>query len=1090
MELIKGTCFFCANSKVVSDFESVHSTIITLFSGKIKEDKLINLKPPKVCPLCYHSFVLMKRTHDDILHSSSAEKVHENCHLCGNSEDVINVSKWTHFKSIIGRDFPCSNDEIISNVCSDCLYYLETKSTVKEKLISEYPILKQESIVSQFEVLGNSTPTRRTRTKAERKSPIDIVDLTVVEPVPSDNMKFKPLKTDRHLRRSKTVNTDPKLLNQVLIIKLPNQSLEDVPKLVRKSITPKRVRFRDEHEHIIDKYNSPSLYTDKENAYKETEELVEYEIKTTPRRSRYRGMDDSESSPDSLDPRKKSFFKIKLMKKKPKSIIAKPFKPVTKEPVEKYNDAIEKQKNTIGKRKIGAQKHKENMQDLVNSVCKYNLVVNLERMNYSEINSVAPSELPIDELDPLRIDSWEETLSADVNYESNKQSVKTKTSISKTRSKRSVRFAEEKVKEVVETNGRVGSKNGKKDQAPKEKVKVITSSNRRTSKRNSIITVSSEDDFKAEDIKKPRALRKRRNTVSIEESNTTAPVKAKKSVNGTVDKKSAIQAKEIKKPLRKRRSSIYIKDVNTTEENNVEEAVNGSEETELNSDTVGTTTANTNPTEESNIKEGINGSEEKESDVEIRAADSSETENTEKVDTETQEEDSREVEIVSDSDVAVIDAGEKVVEENSEKCDEIKDASSDREDKSENGSLSKEDENVQNESLDTADEKVDDNDLEKDEVNEIESAAKGNEKMDTETLDKEDSTENENVDKCDRQNSENTDEEDPINLDLSDTDQTTENEVSRKEDETVEMESEKEVTDQDENKNDNEISDKDDSKILDESSAIEDNTVEENMTNCEKENDNVGNESPEQERDQTEMENFDEVEDKEDQTENENPVSVEDKEERTEDEEVTTADEVNTADEETTADEVDTADSSQLEENTETEEKDSQDVSIEQNGENTEEDLSQDIEENDLEEMEEENSRNKDVTEQQEIEANGEIDNGETDNGETDNGETDNGEADNEENLDESKNEDLEFSMSEADSKSIEATLAAFEGMSYAGNEDSEIVNLDTSCEMQNNEVAGEKRKRGDSEDSLSDQSSPDTKRKKVTFNEDLDENV
>ncbi|CAG9826622.1 unnamed protein product [Diabrotica balteata] len=927
MELIKGTCFFCANSKVVSDFESVHSTIITLFSGKIKEDKLINLKPPKVCPLCYHSFVLMKRTHDDILHSSSAEKVHENCHLCGNSEDVINVSKWAHFKAIIGKDFPCSNDEIISNVCSDCLYYLETKSTVKEKLISEYPILKQESIISQFEVLGNSTPTRRTRTKAERKSPIDIVDLTVVEPVPTDSMKFKPLKTDKHLRRSKTVNTDPKLLNQVLIIKLPNQSLEDVPKLVRKSITPKRVRFRDEHEHIIDKYNSPSLYTDKENAYKETEELVEYEIKTTSRRSRYRGMDDSESSPDSLDPRKKSFFKIKLMKKKPKPIIAKPFKPVTKEPVEKYNEAIEKQKNTIGKRKINAQKYKENMQDLVNRVCKYNLVVNLERMNYSEINSITPS-LSIDELDPLRIDSWEENINTEVNYESNKQSLKTKTSISKTRPKRNVRFSEEKAKEVVETNGRLGSKNGKKDQAPKEKVKVNTNSNRRASTRNSIITVSSEDDFKAEDIKKPRALRKRRNTVSIEESNTTAPVKAKKGVNGTVNKKSEIQAKEIKKPLRKRRSSTYIKDVNTTEENNIGEAVNGSEETELNSDTVGTTTADTNLTEESNIKEGINGSEEKESDVEIRAADSSETENTEKVDT-TQEEDSREVEIVSDSDVVVIDAGEKVVDENSEKCDEIKDASSDREDKSENGSLSKEDENVQNESLDTADEKVDDNDLEKDEINEIESAAKGDEKMDTETLDKEDSTENENVDKCDKQNSVNTDEGDQINLDLSDTDQTTENEVSRKEDETVEMESEKEVTDQDENKTDNEISDKDDSKILDESSAIEEDTVEENMTNCEKENDNVGNESPEQEQNQTEMENFDEVEDKEDQTENENPVSVEDKEDRTEDEEVTTADEVNTADEETTADEVYTADdNSQLEENTETEEKDSQDVSI------------------------------------------------------------------------------------------------------------------------------------------------------------------
>ncbi|XP_028138306.1 glutamic acid-rich protein isoform X1 [Diabrotica virgifera virgifera] len=1096
MELIKGTCFFCANSKVVSDFESVHNTIITLFSGKIQEDKLINLKPPKVCPLCYHSFVLMKRTHDDILHSSSAEKVHENCHLCGNSEDVINVSKWAHFKAI-GKDFPGSNGENISNVCSDCLYYLETKSTVKEKLISEYPILKQESIISQFDVLGNSTPTRRTRTKAERKSPIDIVDLTVAEPVatPTDNMKFRPLKTDRHLRRSRAVNTDPKLLNQVLIIKLPNQSLKEeatksAPK--RKSLTPKRVRFRDEHEHIIDKYNSPSLYTDKENAYKETEELVEYEIKTTPRRSRYRSVDDTESSPDSLDPRKKSFFKIKLMKKKPKSIIAKPFKTVTNEPLEKYNDAIEKRKDTIGKRKTSAHKGKETMQKLVNRVCKFNLVVNVERMNYSEINGINQSGLSIDELDPLRIDSWEENFNTEVN-ESNKQPLKTKKRGRP--KKRSVSFSDEKVKE--EKNGPLPSKNGKKGPALKEKVKPNTSSIRRASKRNSIVSVSSEDEVKPVDIKKPRPLRKRRNTVSIEESSTPevkpVKVKTKKGVKGTVEKKSEIRAKEIKKPLKKRRSNAKIKDdVNAAKEINAKEAVNGSEETELNADIVETTTENTNLTEESNIKEVINGSEEKESDIEIRAADSSGTEITEKADTEPQEEESREVETVSDSDVNPIDAEEKVVDENSEKCEnKVDDASSDKEDKSESESLNKEDENVQNESLDTAEEKVDDNDVEN---NENESVAKENEQMDTETLDQEDITEDDNVDQCGRKNNQDSDEENTINLAISDTDQTTENEISRKDD-TIELESEKEVTDQDEDKNDNEISDKDDSKILDESSAVEDDTVEENINNSEKENDNGGN-LPEQELCQTENENFDEVEDQEEQTENENPVGVEDTEDRTEDEEVTTADEVNTADEDTTADEVYTVDdSSQLEDNTETEEKDSHDVSIEQNGENTEEDLSQDIEDNDTEETEEEQSRNKDVTEQQENEANGEVDNGETDNGETDNGEahngeTDNGEADNEENPDESKNDDLEFGMTEDDNKRIAETLAAFEDMSYTNNEESEIVNLDTSCEVQDNEVAGEKRKRNDSEDSFTDESSPDAKRKKVTFNEDFDENV
>ncbi|XP_056646806.1 glutamic acid-rich protein-like [Diorhabda sublineata] len=457
MDLVKGNCFFCSNKKVVSDSRNVQNTIITLFTGSdINEEKLLTLRPPRVCHLCYHSFVLMKRTHDDILHSSSAEKVHENCHLCGNSEDVIKVLKWNHFETI-GKDYRGIVGNSISNACSDCLYYLETKNSVKDKLIAAIPQLKQQLSDFASNITSHSTPLKRTRTKAERKVPVEFVDLTQTN---TDINGFEPLRNDPQLRKLKLVSEDLKLMNQILIVRLQRleTSLNNVNETIEKKNPQKRVRFKDIHELEEDICSMPKKinyketryhdnltfnpYTDK-NSEKE-DELVEYEIKTTPRRSRYRDYSDDNSS-DSLDSRKKSNFKIKLTKKKPNAFPLKPalVKPPLKsalvsklppmKPVVKTTPkpALRSRVIKSAKRRPVARSRRHsvvtpNIESIMSPKTRSaksnftnNLVINVERMKIPELNGIEEEEeIEVniegedlieseDPLDPLRIDNFD-----------------------------------------------------------------------------------------------------------------------------------------------------------------------------------------------------------------------------------------------------------------------------------------------------------------------------------------------------------------------------------------------------------------------------------------------------------------------------------------------------------------------------------------------------------------------------------------------------------------------------------------------------------------------------------------------------------
>ncbi|KAJ8927118.1 hypothetical protein NQ314_020391 [Rhamnusium bicolor] len=247
MELQKGVCFLCRDGKVIksSQAEKAFKIISSLFSKKILNTAEFNniQSSLKLCPICYHKLVIMKHTNENIKTDNFKDDVHNKCLLCKSKQLSFKINDWPHFGKI--SDDLVSKDEDAYIVCSECLFYLDTRHHIKTKLFSKYPQLKVKPPTE------NEAKRRKSKYRSEVKSDSavvsvsrrrlvrGIINISSDEDVESPKKqslkldflkKLKPLRHSESFRRQQIVKSDSKFLKQIpyVLLETSNFSSERI----------------------------------------------------------------------------------------------------------------------------------------------------------------------------------------------------------------------------------------------------------------------------------------------------------------------------------------------------------------------------------------------------------------------------------------------------------------------------------------------------------------------------------------------------------------------------------------------------------------------------------------------------------------------------------------------------------------------------------------------------------------------------------------------------------------------------------------------------------------------------------------------
>ncbi|CAH1104877.1 unnamed protein product [Psylliodes chrysocephalus] len=342
MELSKGVCFFCSNTKIITKSAKTVIPDIKLFlnDSAIDQDQLNDIKPLKVCPMCYHKIHLLVKLDKNI--SSTAKNGTYNCTLCGSLDDIIKVNKWETFDKI-SSDFPvlAGNTNL---VCSACLFSLDTRHFMKEKLISVYPNLRIEVKIPKFDdnITSHSTPISKKREKTSKSELKSFSIKSRTSDAEKRNLdvssiNIKPLsQQSTDIKLLEIVKQDQKFMNQVLIVKLQS-SLEKKANFVkletgtnvRRSRNSKDNKTQDimeveENNEFMESQVIKEVSKQRKNNKEVTDNITVTKDKSImkdlrKKRSRIVEISSDSGEESKVDIKKKQFFKIKLNQKAKKS---------------------------------------------------------------------------------------------------------------------------------------------------------------------------------------------------------------------------------------------------------------------------------------------------------------------------------------------------------------------------------------------------------------------------------------------------------------------------------------------------------------------------------------------------------------------------------------------------------------------------------------------------------------------------------------------------------------------------------------------------------------------------------------------------
>ncbi|CAH1140386.1 unnamed protein product [Phyllotreta striolata] len=199
MNLSKKRCFFCFNTRTISDTSrDIFKRLKGIFSDSSTDIiEIEDLQDLNVCPVCYHKLKILSTIKENI--SSSNINNNNGCILCTSSDEVFDGSQWDFFEKI-SSDFKQLSTNSSSRTCSACIYFLDVRYTFKKKLLSKHPNSRNkkedcENGINKNNIKNNNKPKG--------------IDL-----------QLKPLKYEKELVLPKSVLNDTKFVNQVLIVKL------------------------------------------------------------------------------------------------------------------------------------------------------------------------------------------------------------------------------------------------------------------------------------------------------------------------------------------------------------------------------------------------------------------------------------------------------------------------------------------------------------------------------------------------------------------------------------------------------------------------------------------------------------------------------------------------------------------------------------------------------------------------------------------------------------------------------------------------------------------------------------------------------
>ncbi|XP_018565255.1 probable ATP-dependent helicase PF08_0048 [Anoplophora glabripennis] len=249
MELQKGTCFICGNKSVIKSSQSQKAyKVMTLLLPKdiLDPTEFNNVQSAlRVCPICYHKLIIMKRISKNVEKNTSNEISEDHCLLCKNEKNLFQMNNWPSF-SAISEDMAIPKKKNCV-MCSDCLFYLETRNQLKTKLFLKCPQLDNKSLTINKNkrkwklkftpnIKLQSTPlsekNKRSRISRKRKF-LDTISVSSdddLEPkkVLNPFKKLKPLKDYKLYKNNKMVKTDSKFLNQIPYVLVNNSNLFNI----------------------------------------------------------------------------------------------------------------------------------------------------------------------------------------------------------------------------------------------------------------------------------------------------------------------------------------------------------------------------------------------------------------------------------------------------------------------------------------------------------------------------------------------------------------------------------------------------------------------------------------------------------------------------------------------------------------------------------------------------------------------------------------------------------------------------------------------------------------------------------------------
>lgn len=87
----------------------------------------------KWCPVCFQKLLLVLKDSDNIGNlQSSGEENH--CMMCKNSQYVVDIENWSHLVKILEEFGEVDG----TNMCLNCIYILDLRYTIKQKVCSRY----------------------------------------------------------------------------------------------------------------------------------------------------------------------------------------------------------------------------------------------------------------------------------------------------------------------------------------------------------------------------------------------------------------------------------------------------------------------------------------------------------------------------------------------------------------------------------------------------------------------------------------------------------------------------------------------------------------------------------------------------------------------------------------------------------------------------------------------------------------------------------------------------------------------------------------------------------------------------------------